>query len=211
MACTAICISATDGSAGAEIGRAVAAELGFRLVDEEIVLRAAREAGVEPRVVSSAEQRKSFLARLFEDLGQAGQGTASLAGYAPMSAEEATTPGGDTLRGLIRTAVEETADHGNVVIMAHAAAVALSGRENVLRVLVTAPSESRAKRLAAERGLDGGEARKLVRRSDEGRSAYFRRFYEVSAELPTHYDLVVNTERLTEDQAARLIVSAATA
>ena len=210
MARSAICISATDGAGGEEVGRNVAEALGFRLIDEGIILRAAREAGVDPQVVASAEQRKSFLARLFEDLGQGGQGTASLAGYAPMSVEEANTPSGEAIRGLIRTAVEETAAQGQVVILAHAAAVALAEREDVLRVLVTSPPEARAQRLAAQRKLDDGAARKLVQRSDEGRAAYFKRFYDVAAELPTHYDLVVSTERLTPPQAAALIVSAAT-
>jgi cytidylate kinase len=36
-----------------------------------------------------------------------------------------------------------------------------------------------------------------------------KRFYGIDAERPTHYDLVVNTDKLTPDDAARLIVDAA--
>ena len=38
---------------------------------------------------------------------------------------------------------------------------------------------------------------------------YIKRFYGISSELPTHYDLVVNTDRLAPQAAARLIVHAA--
>jgi cytidylate kinase len=36
-----------------------------------------------------------------------------------------------------------------------------------------------------------------------------KRFYEIDEELPTHYDLVVNTDVLTVEQAAELVSRAA--
>jgi hypothetical protein len=65
--------------------------------------------------------------------------------------------------------------------------------------------------VAAELGVDEPEAAKLLEESDAGRAAYLRRFYGVSAELPTHYDLVLNTDRLGTDLAAGLVVQAARA
>ena len=50
---------------------------------------------------------------------------------------------------------------------------------------------------------------RFVRDSDAGRADYFQRFYGIERELPTHYDLVVNTEALTPDEAADVIVAAA--
>ena len=52
-----------------EIARGVADGLGFKLVDEEIILRAAAGAGVEPAVVSDAERRRSFMSRMLDGLG----------------------------------------------------------------------------------------------------------------------------------------------
>jgi cytidylate kinase len=45
--------------------------------------------------------------------------------------------------------------------------------------------------------------------SDQARADYFRAFYGVGRELPTHYDLVVNTDVLGPDQAAEIVVYAA--
>jgi CMP/dCMP kinase len=205
-----VCISATDGAGGPEIGRDVAAELGFRLVNEGIVLQAARDADVEPRVVADAERRKSFVARLLEGLAPGGAAAgASLGAFAPMSAEELATPSGADLRALIRTAVEETAARGNAVILAHAASLALAEHPQTLRVLVTAGLETRRRRVSQERGLDAAAARTLVSESDKSRAAYLEQFYDVVNESSTHYDLVINTDRLTTGQAVDLIVRAA--
>ena len=38
-----------------------------------------------------------------------------------------------------------------------------------------------------------------------------KRFYELDQELPTHYDLIVNTDALRPEQAVGLIVAAAEA
>jgi cytidylate kinase len=48
-----------------------------------------------------------------------------------------------------------------------------------------------------------------VKDSDAGRRDYLRRFYGIDEELPTHYDLVVNTDVLTVEQAADLVSLAA--
>jgi len=96
-----------------------------------------------------------------------------------------------------------------VVIVRHAASFALADRENVLRVLVTASTESRLLRLAEVEGLDAKSAEKILKDSDKSRAAYLKRFYGVSRELPTHYDLVVNTDRLVTEAAVQAIVGAA--
>ncbi len=87
----------------------------------------------------------------------------------------------------------------------------LSGVSGVLRVLVTASPEVRAERLAREADLDGPRARMAIKESDRQRREFLRRFYSLDRELPTHYDLVVNTDVLTVPLATRLIVSAARA
>jgi len=115
----------------------------------------------------------------------------------------------ETVRQLIRDAIGETADGGNVVIVAHAASHALADRETVFRVFITASTETRVRRLAESEELSEKSAAKLLDDSDKSRAAYLKDFYGVSHELPTHYDLVLNTDRLTPEQAVRAIVGAA--
>jgi len=72
--------------------------------------------------------------------------------------------------------------------------------------LVTASPAARAERLASTLGVDNKRAVRAVKRSDAARADYIKRFYGVGAELPTHYDLVINTDRLAPSDAVRVIL-----
>ena len=209
-----ICISSLDGAGGDEVGRLVADRVGLRLIDEEIVARAAREAGVASHVVADAEERKPLVARVLKQVLTGGPGGHSALGALHEGSHISGVAGShsaqsDDFRGLIRTAIEETATECDCVIVAHAASVALSKRAGALRVLVTASPETRGARLAEAKGLDERAAAKIVEESDAGRADYLKRFYGLRAEPPTLYDLVVNTDRLSLERAASLIATSA--
>jgi cytidylate kinase len=129
-------------------------------------------------------------------------------GAGPASIPGESQRASDELRGLIRSVIEDTAINGSAVILAHAGSLALAGRDDVLRVLVTASPKTRAQRLASASGMDEKHAAHAIKQSDAGRADYIKRFYSISVELPTHYDLVINTDRLTPEHATGLIVEA---
>ena len=206
MAYKVVCISSEDGAGAAEAAILVSSDLGFPLIDEEIVTRAALEAGVDEGVIADVERRKSTFSKLLEGLGPA---AATASGIAMLPEDPGLgQPASNELRMLIRSAIEETAAAGNVVITSHAASLTLAGRDDVLRVLITASKPTRQRRLADSMQIGEKEAARVIKRSDAGRADYLKRFYGV-AEQPTHYDLVINTDRLTPDDAARLIIDAA--
>ncbi|MFZ1426718.1 MAG: cytidylate kinase-like family protein [Geminicoccaceae bacterium] len=214
MPARVVCISRTLAGGGEEVGRGVAERLGYRIIDAEIIERAAERAAVDPRQVMEAEQRQSLIRRLISAVAFPGApGALPLDYYAatPEAALVIWQPPEERLRAMIREVIREVANEGRCVIVAHAASMALAGREDVLRVLVTASAELRARRLVELSRCSLKEARAAVRNSDDERSDYFRRFYELPQELPTHYDLVVNTDALTPEQAVGGIVAAARA
>ncbi len=189
MKADVICISHRTGASGYHIGEAAAAKLGYQLADDAIIMSAAKTEGLLPEAVSMAENPKAK--RTLEvDFGR----------------YEKT----EAIRDLIRQAVATTADAGNVVIVSHAASYALAGRDNILRVLVTASDDTRAKRIADIDGVDEKQAAKRIAESDKARGEYLQAFYSVKAELPEHFDLVLSTDRLSVDEAAALIAAAAT-
>jgi cytidylate kinase len=203
-----ICISHATAAGGEDVGRIVAARLGFRYADEEIVTAAARRENLDRRDLEDVERRKSFITRVLDELGKGGLAGAypgMVAGPAPPLVDE------ELLRGLIQQSVHETATAGSIVIVAHAASIALAGEPDVLRVLVTASPEVRASRLGAAQGLDDKAAAKAITDSDAGRASYMKKFYGIGRELPTHYDLVLSTDVLSTQQVADVVVHAATA
>lgn len=203
MASRVICISRSLGAGGDEVGRGVAKALGFRYADQEIISRAAEKAGVTPGSAAQAEHTPGLITRILESIGS----TPDPVGWSSFAA--LPSHASPAYEGLFERVIRETVNRGDVVIVAHGASIPAAGMSGLLRVLVTASPRVRAERLAREANLKAAEARKAIAESDRQRREYLRRFYDVRQELPTHYDLVINTDVLTLPLAAQLVVSAA--
>jgi len=194
------------GSGGDEVGKLVAEQLGYLCVDEDIVARAAAQGDLEPGNVADEERRKSFVRRTLDAFAEGG-GDALVLGAPVAAAMEGLRPA--DVRALIRDTVVETAARGDVVIVSHAASFALDPGPRALRVLVTSSPETRAQRVGAAEGLEQARAARAIKDSDGGRRDYLKRFYSVDQEAPTDYDLVINTDLLSTEQAAAIVVHAA--
>jgi cytidylate kinase len=197
-----VCISRTLGAGGEDIARQVAQKLGFRYIDDEIVSRAAEKAGVTEAEIASAEHSPSLVTRILEAMSAAP--TVSEAGY--------IVPHPRPVGGyshVIEHVIRETAEAGDVVIVAHGASHALTDRPDVLRVFVTASPSVRQDRLTREEQMEASAARKAVETSDRERARYLERFYNVHQEVPTNYDLTLNTDTIGIDSVVNLITSAA--
>jgi hypothetical protein len=178
-------------------------ELGFRYADEEIIVRAAGAAGVSPQTVGAMEHTPGLVSRILEAMARTPPDPDGV-GYPAMIGESRTD-----FQGLIERVIRETAAQGGVVIVAHAASVPLTGMNGLLRSLITAPRDARIARLVRDAGMAEAQARKAIEESDRQRREYLRRFYDVRDELPTPYDLVLNTDVLTVPAAAQLLIAAA--
>jgi hypothetical protein len=195
-----VTIAMTTGARAEQIGPLVAQQLGFQYVSDEIIDRAAEHAEVSPQEVAEVERSPSLITRIMNALGA---GVAPEYAGRPMAPEEIDPS--PSYRRLIQDVIREVAARKNVVILAHGAGMLLAGTPGVLRVLVTASPATRATRLAAETGHDERQAMREVQRTDRERRGFFKRFYDLDEELSTHYDLVVNTDALSPEAAARLI------
>jgi hypothetical protein len=202
MASRVVCVSRTLGAGGDEVARAVADQLGFRYVDDEIVVRAAEAAGVSPETIEKTEHTPSLVARVMDALG-----TVPIVADAGVAIVMPAYPTVNHHK-MIERVIHQTASEGNVVIVAHGASIPLAGEAGVLRVLVTASPAVRAARITAQAG-DERAAKKTIEDSDRDREQFLRRFYGIDHEHPTHFDLTISTDALTVEQAARLVVAAA--
>ena len=76
-------------------------------------------------------------------------------------------------------------------------------------MLVTASPPVRSAHVAEAQGLSEKDASRAVDQSDAARADYLKRFYGARSELPTQYDIVVNTDRLSSDEAISVVTLAA--
>ena len=206
MATRVVSISRTLAAGGEQISEQVADQLGFRYIDDEIISRAAEKEGVSPDTVEKVEHSRSLILRIVEGMSSPG----SDMGYFPsVSSDEPISQSPDFYQRVISEVIHETAAQGEVVIVAHGASIPLANMDGLLRVFITASPTVRVERHMSEANVDERQAKRAIEHSDRERQNYFRRFYDLRQELPTHYDLVVNTDRIEVAEAAKVIVMAA--
>lgn len=206
-----ICVSHLTGAEGEAVARGVAEQMGFRYLDEEIIETAAEWVDLHPSVIGEVERRKSLMTRIGEAMR--GQSTSerpdASVQHRSGGADRREMPADEDLRALIRDVIREAADGEGIVIASHAASMVLADRGDAFRVLVTASQTTRRDRIAGERKLDPRRAEKVLAEEDDARAHYLKRFHGVALELPTHYDLVINTDELPPERGAHVIVAAA--
>lgn len=217
-----ITIATSDGAFAEEVGREVAKRLHYHYVNEEVIAMAARKARVSPADIDEVEHAKPLAKRIvaalsamtsFETMAPEAN---ELFGITPLLQWTSTGPAvsrhRETLyRNLIREVLWELGLEGNVVVVAHAASIQLKDTQGVLRVFVTASPEVRAERVGRAKGMLPEDARKHIDHTDGQRRAYLKAFHGIHDEQPTHYDLVVNTDKLPFESAVEVILAAAQA
>ena len=104
----------------------------------------------------------------------------------------------------------QQAERGNVVLRGWGATRVLHAVPHVVRVRVTRPFESRVQWVMEDLETDSRESAEAeVRRSDNAHAARMHATYGVTWGDPLLYDLVVNTDRISVETAAKLILDLA--
>lgn len=189
-----VTISREYGSGGGEIAAGLAAALGWRLVDRELVHQVAARLGVREEEVA---ERDGHVAGIVERVG------AYLTDAFPemLLPPPPHTLDHDTVRAMIESIVREAAEGPPAVIVGHGGQCIFAGRPGTLHVRVWAPFEIRARRTAARLGLDVEAARTRTGHEDAQRRDYLRRGYGIDIRDERHYDVIVNTHRVAIDAA----------
>lgn len=201
-----VTIARQHGTGGESIAESIAQELGFTLVDYDIIKRAAEQARTSPDVIEGATRHRNFLTRILAVMGEAGAGS-SAPWVTPIALQASPLFTSGDYRALVEQAIRDLAAQGGVVIVGHGAQLVLADRSDVLRVLVSGSVERRADRARAA-GMSPDDAEQAIRKADNERIAYFREFYDAGWLDPSTYDLIMNTDRMRLDDASELVVRA---
>jgi cytidylate kinase len=203
-----ITISRQYGAGGSAVAARVAATLGWRVVDNELVERVAARAGLTPEDVAQREERVStFIERLARTVVAA---TPELV-VPPDAAGTAPTLSEADLARLTERVVEEVAAEGRVVLVGRAAPAVLARERDAIHVKVVAPRDWRIRAVVERLGVSAEEAAGLTDETDRNRGRYHRQHYHRDWGDPVNYHLVLNTAALGLDGAAEVIVGRARA
>lgn len=175
-----ITISREMGSGGIPIAHKAAEKLGYMLVDGEAIAKVAADYGLTPEALEKADEKPpAFVEHIDEKL--------------------------ETDLHRVELIILEYALKGNVIIYGRGGQDLLKGISSVLRVRIIAPFEDRVERWAEREWLDPDLARILVRKSDQQRAGFIRYYFDRDWADPVNYDLILNTARISEESAVKLI------
>jgi len=195
------------GSGAPEVGKHVAEKLQADYVDREIIARVAAQLQREEQEVLRKEMvPSSLLARIVEALGHSDSFGEGFEG-AYLRISEMPLDDARYLQAL-KSVVRELARSQRIVILGRGGQFILKDYPGVLHVLIVAPLQLRANRVMKSLNLDPQAAEREVAHSDDSIREFMKKYFRSEPKDPEHYDLVINTEHLSLQAAASIVVDA---
>ena len=199
-----IIISREVGSGGRTIGRKLAEKLGVRFCDKNLI-----NALVDKFKLSTGDiemvkgQKKNWLADLLEKytpVPHAGAiGSTGVEFSTAVTNEELFKAESEILRGL--------AEASSCVIAGRSGFFILKDHPNKLDIFIQSSFSNRVSRVMERQGKNAEEAEKIIRRVDEMRENYVQRYTSTSRYDSRNYDLVLNVDGLSSDEAVDIILA----
>ncbi len=182
-----VTISRLSGSGGSSIAQRLAGELGWKVLDRELVEGLARELELDPhRLELMDETRTNWLRDTIFNL---------------LDSRLVLQDSYVTLLGRVMALA---AHKGQVIFVGRAGNLVLP-RDDGLRVRIVAPRSWRIQRVADRESLGETAASERVATLDAARSDFVRRHFKVDANDPGAFDIVLDAAALGEEGVVALV------
>jgi cytidylate kinase len=195
----ALTISREYGSGGTEIAGISARDLGWKLVDTEVVAEISRIEQVDLSEVAAVDGRVDpWIHRITRSIwGMGADGISMVAPVKLFDAEEAAF--------MAKAVIEEAYKVGNCVIVGRGSPCILQDKEDVFHAFVYARWEDRVRRIK-QRVEPGTDVEAFIRAMDAERLEYVRLHYKRNRLDPYLYDLMIDPKNQPE-KTARIIIA----
>ncbi len=192
-----ITIGREFGSGGREIGLKLAAELGIKCYDKELLELAAKESGLCPEIMQNHDEKptNSFLYSLVMDTYSMGYSSATLLDM-PIN-HKVFLAQFDTIKKL--------ADNESCVIVGRCADYALEDYPNVVSVFIKAPLSARVSRIMERNNINEDKAFELIAKRDKKRLNYYNYYSSKKWGEAKSYDLCIDSSEVGIDGAITVI------
>ena len=198
-----ITISREVGSGGRTIGRALAEKLGVRFCDKNLINSLVEKFDLSAKYIEMIKgQKKNWLADILQRitpvphagaLGSTGQ-------------EFAPAVTNDELFRAESEILKEIAAQESCVIAGRSGFFILKDCPNKLDILIRSSLSNRISRIVEKQNVSRDEAERIVERVDAQRENFVRRYTDTSRYDARNYDLVLNVDGLTGDEAVDIIL-----
>ncbi len=190
---TIITIGRESGSGGLEVGQKLAALLGVKCYDKEILTEAAKASGFAEQVLKEYDEKSKTSLFFGWTLG--------------LSAAGANLPLGTQLYLAQFQAIREMAAQGPCVFVGRCSDYVLKDTDcNLVNVFIHASPEARKERVAARKGISPEEAEEYNRKTDKDRASYYSYYTDHKWGRIENYDIVIDSSKITIDETVQLLV-----
>ncbi len=193
-----IAIGRQCGSSGKVIGEKVAAALGIKCYDKELLALAAKNSGLCEELFQSHDEKptNSFLYSLVMDTYNVGL---TSSGYMDMPINHKIFLAQfDTIKKL--------AEEESCVIVGRCADYALADDPNLVSVFITADDKDKIQSLKELYQIDDAKAKEVMVKTDKKRSSYYNYYSNKKWGDVRSYDLCINRSAIGVDGAVDMIL-----
>ncbi|MEJ2283920.1 MAG: cytidylate kinase-like family protein, partial [Desulfobacterales bacterium] len=185
-----ITVSMEPGSGGSIIAQRIAERLEFDYFNRDIVEQIAKTSKIRGAVINSLEKErlsgvKDFISSLME--------------------EQYIHP--DTYLKHLLTVISTIAEHGRAVIVGRGANFILPA-EDIFAVRVIAPLKKRIREVALTHAAPIEKVKRRVIQRESKRKAFIRHSFNADISDPIHYDLTINTGKMSIEAAVETVIGA---
>ena len=202
-----ITVSRELGSGGRTIGRKLAAELGVRYSDKELVNQLMDQFKLSANGIEQLKgKKKNWVSGFIQVVAPvpkvrmlADTDNEAVREFRPdLVTDDVFKAETEILQGI--------ASEGSCVIAGRSGYFVLKDHPNKLDVFITASMEHRIERVMRKQQLSREEAIAAIERVDEARDNYVKRYTGKSRYDARNYDLVLKMDDLSEEDAVKLIL-----
>lgn len=202
-----ITISREVGSGGGTVGRKLAEKLGVNYSDKRLLKELEERFNLTSEGIEHLKKKKkNWFADLFNQVSPSNKTSFKVGDYTfSREYKEAVTV--QDIFDAEKEILNAFADEGSCVIAGRSAFFVLKDRPNKVDIFITASKEHRIERIMAKQGMTREEAIDLMEKTDKGRDNYVQRYTGLSRYDMRNYDIILDMDYLTEDEAVEKIVA----
>ena len=187
------------GSGGREVGEKLAAKLGIKLYDKELLQQAAEDSGFCEEIFENHDEKptNSFLYSLVMD-------TYSVSGYS--AAPFLDMPLNHKVFLAQFETIKKIAEKESCVIVGRCADYALSDNPNCINVFIHADLDVRIKNVSRNLNITENKARDIINKTDKQRASYYNYYTSKKWGDSKSYNLSLDAGKLGTDNCVEMIL-----
>ena len=202
-----ITINRELGSGGRTVGRKLAEKLNVAFYDKALINELKKKFQLDTDQIEKLKSGKSDWWREFINSDfYLGQGMNEMWYYNRMTGKEGYLVTSSDMFKQDKEILTKVAEEDSCIIAGRNGFSVFADHPNHLSILIQAPFEHRVQRIMGKQNLSREEAEKVIKKVDEMRETYVKKFTGTSRYDTRNYDLVINMEGKTEDEAVDLIL-----